>query len=184
MWLRTDMLTVSHHCWDSQVRCPSSYSTDDLHPSSQHANELHTQLRPCAKCTNNHRFPLKYVQRQSCWSHLCYSEVGALTKGVGEEKVHFPLLCLKGSNTVLLRCLTHQSVGETGDLTRLGVCGNHGEGLYLPSHEVYTEMICGSLGQRKRDMGTVRKDPHVTLSYSFMLFWIHRGWEGKKSTTL
>lgn len=152
MWLRTDRM--SHCCWGSQVRCSSSYCADSLCLSSQHANQLHTQLRPCTKCTNNHPSPLKYVQRPSCWSRLCYPEVGALTKGVGEEKVHFPLLCLEGSNTVFLHCLTHQSVGEIGDSTGLGVCGNHCEGSSLPSHEVYMEMICDSLGQRERDMGT------------------------------
>lgn len=137
-WLRTE--GMSHRCWDSQVRCSSSYRTAALRPSSQHASRLHAQPRPCTKCTNNRWFPLKYVQRQSCWSHLCYPEVGALTEGVGEGKVLLlPLLCLEGSNTIFLLCLTHQSVGETGELPGLGVCGNHREGLSSPSHEVYTE---------------------------------------------
>lgn len=79
------------------------------------------------------------------------------------EKVHFPLLCLEGSSTVFLHCLTYQSVGETGDLTGLVLCGNHREGWSLPSNEVYRETICDSRGQRDRDMGTVRPDPHLTL---------------------
>lgn len=169
---------MSHRCWDSRVRCSSSNRTAALQPSSQHANRLHTQLRPCTKCTNNHWVPLKYVQRQSCWSHLCYPEVGALTEGAGEGKVlHFPLLCLEGSNTIFLRCLTHQSVGETGEVTALGVCGNHREGLSSPSHEVYTETLCDSLGQRDRDMGMVRQDPHVPLRYSFVLDSLRVGGE-------
>lgn len=175
-WLGTE--GMSHRCWGSQVRCSSSYRTAALQSSSQHASRLHAQLRPCTKCTNNHWFPLKYVQRQSCWSHLCYPEVGALTEGAGEGKVlHFPLLCLEGSNTIFLRCLTHQSVGETGELTGLGVCGNHREGLSSPSHEDYTETLCDSLGRRERDMGTVRQDPHVPLRYSFVLDSLRVGGE-------
>jgi len=112
MWLRTEE-GMSHHCWGSQGRS-SSCCSDGLRLPSQHASQLHARLGPCTKRANNHWFPLKYAQRQSCWSHLCYPEVGDLTKGVGEAKVQFPLLCLEGSNTVFLCCLSHQSAARLG----------------------------------------------------------------------
>lgn len=63
---------------------------------------------------------------QSCWSNLCYPEVGAFTKGemVREEIVYFPLLCLERSNTVFPHSLTHHSAGETKqEVACVGVSG-------------------------------------------------------------